>query len=142
MNMEHFSYSHLPPDLAAISKPFHDLAHSMLNTLPNCDERIAGLRKLLEAKDCAVRARLEDPRRLHSPCQPSPPDATARQGYTKLPLPDDEAGPIAHDLLLELNITEPTAAQVQQAMAAVRECNGSRRRALERLRAQMYFDSL
>lgn len=66
MNMEHFGYSHLPVDLGMISKAFHDLAHSMMNTLPHCAEREAGLRKLLEAKDCAVRARLEDPSRNHN----------------------------------------------------------------------------
>lgn len=39
-----------------MSKPFSDMAHWMVETLPQCAERSAGLRKLLEAKDCAVRA--------------------------------------------------------------------------------------
>lgn len=85
-NMAHFSYAHLPVDLAQISKAFHDLAHSMMNTLPHCAEREAGLRKLLEAKDCAVRARLEDPSRAHSikmdqaQGQPSYDDLRMKQG--------------------------------------------------------------
>ena len=51
-----FSYEHLPPHLQAVSKPFCDLAHSIVTTYPANSERTAGLRKLLEAKDCIVRA--------------------------------------------------------------------------------------
>lgn len=51
-----FHYEHLPPHLQEISKPFCDLAISMARTLPANAETSAGLRKLLEAKDCAVRA--------------------------------------------------------------------------------------
>lgn len=54
--MQFFAHSHLPPHLQAISKPFGDLAQQMMETLPRNPERTAGLRKLLEAKDCAVRA--------------------------------------------------------------------------------------
>lgn len=54
--LKHFEYGHLPLHLAAISKEFHDLAHRMHDTLPMDAELIAGLRKLLEAKDCMVRA--------------------------------------------------------------------------------------
>jgi hypothetical protein len=53
-----FSYEHLPPALQEVSKPFGDLARLMVATLPVCAERTAGLRKLLEAKDCLVRAAL------------------------------------------------------------------------------------
>ncbi len=56
--MQFFTYSHLPPVLQEISKPFGDLAQHMVDTLPANPERTAGLRKLLEAKDCAVRAQL------------------------------------------------------------------------------------
>ena len=55
--MQYFAYEHLPAHLQAISKPFGDLATEMLN-LPRNPERYAGLRKLLAAKDCMVRARL------------------------------------------------------------------------------------
>lgn len=53
-----FHWAHLPPALQAVSKPFADLALIMVRTLPRNAERSAGLRKLLEAKDCAVRANL------------------------------------------------------------------------------------
>jgi hypothetical protein len=51
-----FHYAHLPPHMAAISAPFCALARAMFESLPRSAERAAGLRKLLEAKDCAVRA--------------------------------------------------------------------------------------
>ncbi len=53
--LQFFSYSHLPPHLQEVSKVFHDLAHHVV-TLPRNPERTTALRKLLEAKDCAVRA--------------------------------------------------------------------------------------
>ncbi len=56
--MQFFAYAHLPPHLQEISKPFGDLAHQIVDTLPANAERTAGLRKLLEAKDCIVRAKL------------------------------------------------------------------------------------
>lgn len=56
--MQFFAYTHLPPHLQAISKPFGELAQHIVDTLPSNAERTAGLRKLLEAKDCAVRAHL------------------------------------------------------------------------------------
>lgn len=60
--MEHmlqfFEYAHLPERLQNVSKPFGELAVQMVATLPSNSERSAGLRKLLEAKDCAVRALL------------------------------------------------------------------------------------
>jgi hypothetical protein len=54
-----FDASHLPEDLAAVSDPIGDLARDMDAKLPECAEKTAGLRKLLEAKDCLVRAALE-----------------------------------------------------------------------------------
>lgn len=53
-----FDYAHLPVTLAAISKPFHDLAYQVAKELPDNAEKTVALRKLLEAKDCAVRAAL------------------------------------------------------------------------------------
>lgn len=52
-----FAWTHLPPHLQAVSKPFADLALEAMK-LPRSAERAAGLRKLLEAKDCIVRAAL------------------------------------------------------------------------------------
>lgn len=54
--LKHFEFGHLPIHLAEVSKEFHTLAHKLHDTLPMGAELIAGLRKLLEAKDCAVRA--------------------------------------------------------------------------------------
>lgn len=56
--MQFFAYAHLPPHLQDISKPFGDLAQHIVDTLPSNPERTVALRKLLEAKDCAVRAKL------------------------------------------------------------------------------------
>ena len=53
-----FAYSHLPEHLQQISRPFGDLATQILETLPRNPERTVALRKLLEAKDAAVRAKL------------------------------------------------------------------------------------
>jgi hypothetical protein len=61
--MQFFGYAHLPPFLQGISQRFNELAQEMVDTLPRNAERTVGLRKLLEAKDCMVRARLYiDPR--------------------------------------------------------------------------------
>ena len=51
-----FAYAHLPPHLQAVSKPFGELAQLIIDTLPRNPERTVALRKLLEAKDAAVRA--------------------------------------------------------------------------------------
>lgn len=53
-----FAYGHLPPHLQAVSKPFGELAANIIDTLPRNPERTVALRKLLEAKDAAVRALL------------------------------------------------------------------------------------
>lgn len=57
--MQYFDYQHLPEQLQATSRPFFDLAHHLSDILPGGPEKSAGLRKLLEAKDCAVRAALK-----------------------------------------------------------------------------------
>lgn len=94
--LQFFAYTHLPPHLQAVSKPFCDLAHAIVGgeerakwiydgwvndpgwvpwtpggnslmqdkardearkaALPRNPERTVALRKLLEAKDAAVRA--------------------------------------------------------------------------------------
>jgi ferritin-like protein len=56
--MQFFAYAHLPEPLQAVSRPFCDLAATVVATLPSNPERTVALRKLLEAKDCAVRALL------------------------------------------------------------------------------------
>ena len=57
--IQYFEYKHLPEKLQAVSKPLGDLAHEMESILPDGPEKSAGMRKLLEAKDCFVRAALE-----------------------------------------------------------------------------------
>lgn len=51
-----FRYAHLPTNLQAVSQPFCLLAGTIIETLPRNPERTICLRKLLEAKDAAVRA--------------------------------------------------------------------------------------
>lgn len=59
--MRFFAYHHLPEPLASISGQFNALARTLYE-----DERLDGpeltvaLRKLLEAKDCAVRSALKE----------------------------------------------------------------------------------
>jgi hypothetical protein len=54
--LQFFGYTHLPLAMQEVSRPFCELAKQMVLTLPSNPERSAALRKLLEAKDCAVRA--------------------------------------------------------------------------------------
>ncbi|WP_050862583.1 hypothetical protein [Enterobacter kobei] len=56
--MKYFAYQHLPAHLQEVSKPIGDLAELMDETLPDGAEKSAGLRKLLEAKDALVRAKI------------------------------------------------------------------------------------
>jgi hypothetical protein len=53
-----FAYEHLPPKLQEVSAPFCVLARVVVDTIPRNPERTVALRKLLEAKDAAVRASL------------------------------------------------------------------------------------
>jgi len=59
--MKYFAFKHLPPHLQEISISIGLLAHEMNDGLPSGPEKSAGLRKLLEAKDCFVRAGLKVP---------------------------------------------------------------------------------
>lgn len=56
--LQFFAVDHLPDDLRAVSALFRGLAEQIIDTLPRNPERTVALRKLLEAKDAAVRARL------------------------------------------------------------------------------------
>lgn len=63
MMLEHFTYEHLPVELQAISSEVCILARNMARELDSDNfvagvEVITGLRKLLEAKDCFVRAKV------------------------------------------------------------------------------------
>lgn len=54
--LKFFGYEQLPPHLQDVSRPFGELAIKIATDLPRNPERTVALRKLLEAKDCAVRA--------------------------------------------------------------------------------------
>lgn len=54
--LQFFAFAHLPEHLQAVSRPFGELANVIVETLPRNLERTTALNKLLEAKDCAVRA--------------------------------------------------------------------------------------
>lgn len=56
--LQFFASDHLPEYLQRVSQPFANVANQMVMMLPKNPERTTALRKLLEAKDCAVRARL------------------------------------------------------------------------------------
>ena len=56
--LRYFEYAHLPINIQAASKPFSELAYLIEDFCPPSAEKSAGLRKLLEAKDCIVRASL------------------------------------------------------------------------------------
>lgn len=53
-----FRFAHLREDLKAVSRPFAQLAIALVRNLPRNPERTVALRKLREAKDCAVTAQL------------------------------------------------------------------------------------
>jgi hypothetical protein len=54
-----FDASHLRDELRQVSQPFGELAVHIVNSAPAGAETTTALRKLLEAKDCAVRAALD-----------------------------------------------------------------------------------
>lgn len=54
--LQFFGFAHLPENMQNVSKPFHDMAHGIVVTCPKNPERTVALRKLLEAKDAAVRS--------------------------------------------------------------------------------------
>lgn len=54
--LQFFKYDDLPKKLQDISYVFYDLAVGIDHSLPDNPEKTTALRKLLEAKDCAVRA--------------------------------------------------------------------------------------
>ena len=57
--LQFFGFKHLPEGkMQETSNLFHDLAHTLNQILPDNPEKTAAMRKLLEAKDCAVRAHI------------------------------------------------------------------------------------
>jgi len=60
MILHYFRFDHLPARLQAASAPFCELAKTIANGPTNGPETTTALRKLLESKDCYVRAVLEE----------------------------------------------------------------------------------
>lgn len=58
--LQFFTWDHLPAHLQSVSRPFCELAGRLVASLPRNPERTVMLRKLLEAKDAAVRALLAE----------------------------------------------------------------------------------
>lgn len=54
--LQFFRYAHLPTELQTVSIPFALLAITIVRNYPRNPERTVSLRKLLEAKDAAVRS--------------------------------------------------------------------------------------
>lgn len=77
--LQFFKYGHLPEPLKATSAKFGELAQSIVNTLPAGPERTVALRKLLEAKDCALRTLLPPDDDCELPGPSSPPVAPPAQ---------------------------------------------------------------
>lgn len=59
--LQFFAFSHLPPHLQAVSRIFAQAAVQTVHAVPSNAETTVALRKLLEAKDAAVRAALVKP---------------------------------------------------------------------------------
>lgn len=57
--LKYFRFRQLPFELKRHSMPFAKLAIGVVQSVTSSPERTAGLRKLLEAKDCIVRAALD-----------------------------------------------------------------------------------
>lgn len=101
-----FSYSHLPPHLQAISKPFYDLAALMIDTVQDdplsWSEKETGLRKLLEAKDCFVRAAIPS-----QPKQEDPPKPSLEKPFPEVFYKILVANELGNDLSLILKFSDP-----------------------------------
>lgn len=84
--IKHFAFAHLPAHLQAVSKPIGELAGQFERQLVDGPEKSAGMRKLLEAKDCFVRAALDAPK-------PEAPAAAAVDNIRQRPLPSADLPP-------------------------------------------------
>lgn len=85
--LQFFAYDHLPDKLKVFSQPFGALAQHLVAVLPANPERSVALRKLLEAKDAAVRASIYRRPALPPPYPPRP-ETTAAEAMD----PERQAG--------------------------------------------------
>jgi hypothetical protein len=84
--IKYFAFAHLPPHLQAVSKPIGELAEQFERQLADGPEKSTGMRKLLEAKDCFVRAALDAPK-------PDTATAAAVDNVRQRPLPGADLPP-------------------------------------------------
>ncbi|MHC4776966.1 MAG: hypothetical protein ACYTFG_00165 [Planctomycetota bacterium] len=104
-----FGYKQLPPRLQAISRPLCEAAGYLVSILPDCHERQRALDLLMDAKNWAVLAALEDPleelaeRLAHGTRTGllTPHEACARYAEAA-EIADDEATTVIHDYVLKL----------------------------------------
>ena len=95
--LQHFEYGHLPEPLMQLSRLYRELAEATLALVQTDDpELTAALRKLLEAKDCAVRAYRVDLKARHGSAPESVADA-AGQPIQNRWRPIDKDGNVAQD---------------------------------------------
>jgi hypothetical protein len=90
--LQFFNFRHLPPALQEVSRKFCALASLIVAELPSNAERTVALRKLLEAKDCAVRAVLFVAPKQGSPSRGEHAERAARPGLLH------DAGPALDEL--------------------------------------------
>jgi hypothetical protein len=57
--LQWFTFDHLDAELQVTARRTYNLANRVDRTIPAGPEKDAGMRKLLEAKDCFVRAAIE-----------------------------------------------------------------------------------
>ena len=106
---KYFAFEHLSPKLQRVSKPLGELAMTLELMLPDGPEKSAGMRKLLEAKDCFVRTALDMP-------EPAPSTVPAHQQRVldeRSDLKDKHAKLSAFILENPLFVTLPDAEQVR-----------------------------
>lgn len=78
--LQFFAWGHLPLPMQEVSRPFGELAAKIDDTLPDNPEKTVALRKLLEAKDCAVRAVIWQGEQLQGPAPDAVEDSTGVAG--------------------------------------------------------------
>lgn len=70
--LRYFDYQHLPAPLQRVSRVLYCTAHKLEAMLLDGPEKATGMRKLLEAKDCFVRAAIDAPIPLPTPENDNP----------------------------------------------------------------------
>lgn len=118
--LKYFAFAHLPPKLQTVSKPIGELAQQMYSLLSDGPEKAAGMRKLLEAKDCFVRSALDMP----------DPEASKVTSYQQSVLDEKRELDICLQKLMEFNsslmfdsLQESDQLFFERKVAAMRACS-------------------